>query len=96
MRTNCVDLFDFMEAYDTVVRRVGKCVSIGINRKYSMVDATNEILKLTKIDFMFVKDCGRDVFAGSMATFCRIYGKAYWCYLTLDCHQVLIRPLLPS
>ena len=77
VRTNCVDLFNFMEAYDNVVQRVGKCVSIGINRKYSMVDATNEILKSTKIYFMFVMDGGRDVFADFIATFCRIYGKAY-------------------
>ena len=77
MKTNCVDLFDVMEAYDNVVQRVGRSVSIGINRKYNMVDATNAILKLIKIDVMFVMVCGRDVFAGYMPTFCIIYCKAY-------------------
>ena len=52
-------------------------MSIGINRKYNMVDATNAILKLIKIDVMFVMVCGRDVFAGYMPTFCIIYCKAY-------------------
>ena len=56
---------------------MGKSVSIGINRKYSMVNATYGILKLTKIDFMFVMVCGRDIFAGSMPTVCSIYWKAY-------------------
>ena len=42
-----------------------------------MVDATNGILKLTKIDFMFVMVCGRDVFEGYVPTLCSIYGKAY-------------------
>ena len=41
VRTNCVDLFEFMDAYENVVQRVGKSVYIGIIT--SMVDATNEI-----------------------------------------------------
>ena len=77
MKTNRVDLFDVMEAYDNVVQRVGRSVSIVINRNYNMVDATNAILKLIKIDVMFVMVCGRDVFAGYMPTCCIIYCKAY-------------------
>ena len=88
MRTNCVDLFDFMEAYGNVVQRVGKSVSIGINRKYNMVDATNEILKLTNIYVMFVMICGRAVFAGYMPTFCIIYCKAYLCYFTMHTYTI--------
>ena len=68
MKTNC----DFMETYKNVVRSVDQSVSIGINRKYSMVDATNAILKLTIIDVVFVMVCGRDIFAGSVPTFGRI------------------------
>ena len=43
-----------METTENVFQSVRKSVPIGIKRKYSMVDATNEILKFTKIRFMFV------------------------------------------
>ena len=64
-----------MESYDNVVQSVSKSVCIGIDRKYSMVDATNEILKLTKIDFMFVMVCGIDVLQALCLHFA--YWKAY-------------------
>ena len=55
-----------MEAYDNVVQSVHRSVFICIKRKYIRVDATNAMLKLTIIDFVFVMVCGNDIFAGSM------------------------------
>ena len=57
-----------MEAYDNVVQSVRrKCVHVF--RHYSMVDATNDILKLTIIDFEYVMVCGRDIITSDMPTF---------------------------